>query len=483
MWYSSSVLLLTLIFDIGDMAFKTINSVLVSTFFLALIAMTCLLGTTSTAHANKKYASIVMDADTGVILSQSNADKKLHPASLTKIMTLVMVFDALEGGKIDLNDRITISRKAASMVPSKLGLPAGSSIRVKDAIYALVTKSANDIAVAVAEHIGGSERNFARLMTAKARAIGMNSTTFVNASGLHDRRQISTARDMAKLGRYSVYRYPRQYKYFSTARFKYRGKTYKNHNKLLGHYNGVDGIKTGYINASGFNLVASAERNGRRIIGVVFGGRSSKTRNDHMVTLLDRGFARVGDIQIAHKSVPKPGIKPAPYGETTLASAKGASMKHLKFDPKTFEQGDIDLQTSQRFDTGFMALNAHKQFVDKRYNVTPTGLKPTVKSLGTVTKKKDFNSQNPLPTSNKVKNVWGVQIGAFNSRIATETAVKTAKRLLPDDLRYARNTISPLVGAGRQYIYRARLTGYTKTDAQKVCTYFQDCMILSPTAQ
>ncbi|MGB1077090.1 MAG: D-alanyl-D-alanine carboxypeptidase family protein, partial [Bdellovibrionales bacterium] len=323
-------------------------------------------------------------------------------------------------------------------------------------------KSANDIVVAVAEHLGGTERNFARQMTQKAHSIGMRNTTFVNASGLHDRRQISTARDMAKLGRYSVYRYPNYYRYFSKTSFSYRGKSYRNHNKLLGHYNGVDGIKTGYVNASGFNLVASAERDGRRIIGVVFGGRSSKSRNDHMVKLLDRGFAKVGRIQTASRQVPKPGIKPNRFPEQTVASN---NMKQLNITPQNFEQGDIDPSTSVRFDTGFMALKAHQN----------RGLEKTT-------------SQKVTPkTHNIVKKVdqqiWGVQIGAFNSRVATETAVKTAKKLLPSDLQYSQNTISPLIGAGSQRIYRARLTGYTRTDAEKVCTYFQECMLVSPSAK
>lgn len=422
-----------------------------------------LLSAIQPAFANKKYASIVMDADTGVILSQSNADKKLHPASLTKIMTLIMVFDALESGKIGLRDRIRVSRKAASMVPSKLGLPAGSSIRVQDAIYSLVTKSANDIAVAVAEHIGGSEKNFARQMTKKAQEIGMRNTRFVNASGLHDRRQISTARDMAKLGRYSVYRYPNYYRYFSKTSFKYRGKTYKNHNKLLGNYNGVDGIKTGYVNASGFNLVASAERNGRRIIGVVFGGKSSKRRNDHMVTLLDRGFKKVGRIRVAKKSIPKPVMKPTTHTVqlASIAPQKSTSLI-TQNETQGFEQGDIDPKTSTRFDTGFMALRAHQGLVKKDYKSLKTPTKITV----------------PLTQSN-----WGIQIGAFNSHIATETAVKTAKRLLPESLRYAGNDISPLIAAQSQRIYRARLKGYSKEDAHKACSYFQDCMVISPPAQ
>ncbi len=432
---------------------------------LILLFSTLFVGLSSQAFANKKYASIVMDADTGVILSQSRADKKLHPASLTKIMTLVMVFDALETGKIGLRDRIRISSKAASMVPSKLDLPAGSSIRVQDAIYALVTKSANDVAVALEEHIGGSEKTFARQMTTKAHEIGMRNSHFVNASGLHNRRQVSTARDMAKLGRYTVHRYPKYYRYFSKSAFKYRGKTYKNHNKLLGSYNGVDGIKTGYVNASGFNLVASAERNGRRIVGVVFGGRSSKRRNDHMVKLLDRGFSKVGQTRVARHSVPKPHVKPIQTPQNTIVVAK---MKTLNVTKPNFEQGDIDPRTSLRFDTGFMALKAHKGFIQKDSE------SKGAKTLGTI--------QRP-PHSSSQKQFWGVQLGAFNSRIATETAVKTAKRLLPEKLRYARNIVSPLVGAQSQRIYRARLTGYSKTDAEQVCTYFQECMLISPAIQ
>lgn len=213
-----------------------------------------------------------MDASTGKILSQSNADKMLHPASLTKVMTLLMLFDAIDSGKIKLNDRIYMSRTAASMVPSKLNIPAGSYILVKDAIYALVTKSANDVAVAIAEKLGKTESRFAMMMTKKARQMGMNRTRFMNASGLHHPKQVTTARDMAKMGRYLIAIQPRYYRYFATQSFKYRGKSYRNHNRLLGQYNGMDGIKTGYIQASGFNLLASAKRRDKRLIGVVFGG-------------------------------------------------------------------------------------------------------------------------------------------------------------------------------------------------------------------
>jgi D-alanyl-D-alanine carboxypeptidase len=267
---------------------------------------------------NNKYASLVMDADTGMILSQRYADKSLHPASLTKMMTLLLTFEALDRRQISKNTRVRVSALAAKQVPSKLGLPAGSSIKVEDAIYALVTKSANDVAVALGEKLGGSQPRFAAMMTARARTIGMRKTRFKNANGLHHPAQVSTARDMAKLARYMLKRYPHYYRYFSTRSFTYKGKTYRNHNRLLKSYQGMDGFKTGYVNASGFNLVASAQRNGRRLIGVVFGGRSSKTRNDHMAEILDAGFSKVRKARLVPpKQPPIPQSKPG----TKVASA------------------------------------------------------------------------------------------------------------------------------------------------------------------
>lgn len=250
---------------------------------------------------NARYAAIVVDADTGVILHQSNPDKKLHPASLTKVMTLLLLFDAMDAGKVGLNDSIRVSRRAAAASPSKLGLSAGSSIRVKDAILALVTKSANDMAIAVAEHVGGSEENFARMMTSRAHELGMNNTTFRNASGLHNPGQVSSARDMAIMARYVINRYPSYYRFFATHRFTYQGRSYDNHNHLMETYKGMDGMKTGFINQSGFNLVASAVRGNQRLIGVVFGGRSANSRNARMKDLLDQGFRDIkrGEPQIA----------------------------------------------------------------------------------------------------------------------------------------------------------------------------------------
>ena len=238
------------------------------------------------ASANPKYAAYVIDANNGQVLFARNADARRYPASLTKMMTLYLVFEALEAGRISKTSRIPVSAKAAAEPPSKIGLRAGSSITVENAILSLVTKSANDVATAVGEFIGGSEANFARMMTAKARQLGMNSTQFRNAHGLPDNAQYTTARDMAILGIALREHFPRHYSYFSTRSFQLGKARYGNHNRLLGRIEGVDGIKTGYIRASGFNLVSSVKTNGRSIVGVVMGGKTGRSRDDHMAALI-----------------------------------------------------------------------------------------------------------------------------------------------------------------------------------------------------
>jgi D-alanyl-D-alanine carboxypeptidase len=220
----------------------------------------------------------VVDAGTGEVLHQVNADTRNYPASLTKMMTLYLAFEALDRGRLKMDQTLSVSRRA-------------QSIKVKDAILALVTKSANDAAVVIAEALAGSEIKFAQKMTAKARALGMTRTNFRNASGLPNRRQLSTARDMARLAQALIEDYPQFYTYFSTEKFTYKGRTYSNHNSLLRRYAGTDGLKTGYTRASGFNLAASSLRDGRRLIAVVFGGKTASSRDRHITGLLDKGFA------------------------------------------------------------------------------------------------------------------------------------------------------------------------------------------------
>jgi D-alanyl-D-alanine carboxypeptidase len=262
----------------------------ICTFFL--VCYTCQLYAQDIIPA--KYAAIVVDYKTGEVLYAKNANDIRYPASLTKMMTLFLVFEAIDHGILSLDQPLTVSQHAAKQKPSKLGLRPGQTITVRNAILALVTKSANDVAAVIAESLAGSEEKFSRMMTAQARELGMRNTYFYNASGLPHDRQRTTAADMARLSIALLHYFPHYYHYFKTQNFSYKKHKYRNHNRLLGEASGVDGIKTGYIRASGFNLAASAVRKGKRIIAVVMGGKTAKSRNHHMQQLLDRGFSRAG---------------------------------------------------------------------------------------------------------------------------------------------------------------------------------------------
>jgi len=249
------------------------------------------------AHADitnrANYAAILLDSR-GQVLHQVNADEPRFPASLTKMMTLYMLFEAMRDGRVQPDARITMSAEAATRPPSKLGLPAGYSLALEDAILAVVTRSANDVAAAIAEHLGGTEERFGQMMTQRARSLGMTRSTFRNASGLPDPEQRTTARDMALLGSRLQADFPRQYAYFSTTAFRWNNREIHNHNHMLSAYEGMDGIKTGYTRWSGFNIVTSARRDGVRLIGAVMGGGSWVERDRHMAGLMDDGFQRVG---------------------------------------------------------------------------------------------------------------------------------------------------------------------------------------------
>ncbi len=297
------------------------RAVVLFLFFLPFLA---LLGA---PRAEAKYASLIMDAETGRILSQTNADTRNYPASLTKMMTLYLVFEALDNGRLAADDHLVVSARAARQPSSKLGLRRGRTISVRDAILAIITKSANDAATVLAEALGGTERRFAMIMTAKARRLGMSRTTFRNASGLYNRGHLSTAKDMAVLARRLLTDFPSYYRMFSTAQFSFDGRVNKNHNKLLKTYKGADGIKTGYIRASGYNLVASARRGGRRLIGVVFGGRSARGRDRQMTRLLDKGFLLIDAPQVAQSG---PGKTKKAAKPRKTASRKRASKEKWK---------------------------------------------------------------------------------------------------------------------------------------------------------
>lgn len=457
--------------------------------FVMMFICIALISTTSHAKAKQekyhdKYAALIMDADTGLILHQENANKRLHPASLTKLMTLLMVFDAIDHGALRLNDRVYISEHAASMIPSKLGLKPGTSIKVKDAIYALVTKSANDVAVALGEKLGGSESKFALMMTRKARKLGMTRTRFRNASGLHDPSQISTARDMSRLAQAMLTRYKRHYHYFSKRTFTYHGKTYKSHNKLMDTYAGMDGMKTGYIKASGFNLVSSAVRHDRRLIGVVFGGKTGKSRNAIMERLMDRGFAKVGNIAIAKNNIPVPArkpvqniefaalkkIKPAqtqstPEKETralTLASRwdmLDSSREDSMFN-KMIGQGDYDITVRNRIETGLIAISAHLG-----ETIPSASAAPKMTKLAALHTQRD-------------KGQWAIQIGAFTTRERADRALTEGLKQLPSSLQHGKTTVAP-TKTGQGWIFRSRLHGYSKQAAHEACSFLQDCIPMS----
>jgi len=278
------------------------------------------------AAVKRAYAGIVVDAKSGKTLYSRAADSPRYPASITKVMTLYVVFQELESGRMKLSTRMRVSKHAANAVPSKLGLKVGSTISVENAIKALVTKSANDVARVIAEHISGSETKFAQRMTKVARALGMKRTTYANASGLPNSRQVTTVRDQSRLGIAIYQHYPKYYKYFQTRSFKYNGKTYGNHNRLLGQ-NGVDGIKTGYIRASGFNLLTAARKNNRHIVVVAFGFDSGNQRNAKVASLVRSNLtkARRGNY-VAQARI----AKPRSSGTITRVAVQVTPMPRLK---------------------------------------------------------------------------------------------------------------------------------------------------------
>ena len=363
------------------------------------------------SSAKAKYASFIINENTKRIYHNTNADTRNYPASLTKIMTLYMVFDALKNKKISMNTKFKISKRAARQPPSKLNLSAGSSITVKNAILALITKSANDVATVVAENLGKSERNFARLMTRKAKKLGMTRTTFKNASGLPNRGQLSTARDMAILGMAIRKNHPNFFKLFKTKSFVYKGIKYTNHNNLLSNYSGTDGIKTGYTNASGFNLVASVERNGQRIIGVVFGGKKARSRDKHMINLLNKYFKTSPSKPLVR--IAKPSEIPKVRPKIIIAEK---NVKSFKIPPKTT---------------------------------------------------KTLYSEN-------VQDDWFVQIGAFKNRLNAHKAARNARNIVPEQLGNLPASLSKITKTNNannnlEYLWRVRFIELAENQARSVC--------------
>lgn len=379
--------------------------------FLLVLAGFFLLLAGQPAGANPRYASIVIEEASGRVLFSRSADKQLYPASLTKIMTLYMMFEALENGQLTKKTRMKVSRVAASRSPSKLYLKPGETIQAEEAILALVTKSANDVATVVAEHLAGDEASFAIQMTKKAKQLGMRRTVFKNASGLPNRAQKSTARDMARLGIAIRRDFPQYFDYFKRRSWRWRGRVYSNHNKLLSRFSGTDGIKTGYTGASGFNLVATAEQNGVRLIGVVFGGRKSSSRDQHMISLLTRQFKRAQPVQIA--SLPAAGPTPRPPLPVELAGAG---------------------QTGSQL---------------------PAPILPAEE-----TSRSDLLAETPAS--------WAIQVGSYARRINAHKAAVAARRAVPTMLEMVPADVR-LVTRGSLPLWRVRFAGLEEDQARAVC--------------
>ena len=275
-------------------AISSIFSILGAVIALGLILAVATPSSAAT-NTNPRYSALVMNAETGDVLYSRSADSRRYPASLTKVMTLYLLFEAIEEGELTMESELTVSRRAAGQPPSKLGVVAGTTISVSDAIQALAVRSANDVAVVVAEGLAANEWQFSRLMTARAQEMGMDHTRFENASGLPHARQQSTARDLGVMAMHMVNDFPQYLHYFSQREFTYGERTWQTHNHLLENYEGTTGMKTGYIRASGFNLIATVDRNGHSLVGIVMGGRSVVTRDNEMMRLLDLNFGRLNE--------------------------------------------------------------------------------------------------------------------------------------------------------------------------------------------
>ncbi|MGR4066485.1 D-alanyl-D-alanine carboxypeptidase [Halomonas sp. LR3S48] len=406
-----------------------------------------------TAQANPRYAAIVIDVESGDVLHAANADATRYPASLTKMMTLYMLFEALENGSMHMSQSLPVSSHAASMPASKLWLSAGSSITVEEAIKALVVRSANDVAVVVAEALGSTESGFARMMTQRASELGMPNTVFRNASGLPDNAQVTTARDMATLSIRLMQDYPQYYHYFSTQSFTYRGTTHTSHNRLVRNYPGADGLKTGFIRASGFNVATSAIRDNRRIVSVVMGGFTAASRDTHMSDLLDRGFARLSMLQrgdwIARADVLGDRMElpeSPPASSQQLASAPQAtSMPEVSDTERRLSfQSEMDIEMGSA-DDPIRALIAQ--------------------------------ADAPRASSGN----WAVQVGAFNDadqarHLATRAADQLASLL--NDVR-----VSVAESGGERRVFRARLVDLQENDAHSACNSLRaqgmDCMVVA----
>ena len=434
----------------------------------------------SPAFANNKYASIVVNAYNGKVLYARNADSRRYPASLTKIMTLYLLFEALERGDVSMTTKLVASKAAANVEPTKLGLKPGSTISVEDAIRGMSVKSYNDVAVMVAEKLGGTQSQFAELMTQKAWSMGMKGTKFRNASGLPDKNQYTTARDMATLSLRLYEDFPQYYRYFGLKSFTWKGKTYKSHNKLVRYNADIDGIKTGYIRASGFNVATSMKRSGQRLMAVVMGGKRASSRDAHMRLLLDEQFKRLmkdPGLGLNVAAITKPIQKPtaaqalaAAAGDRTIGvsrqvAAASLSSTDLSIEPRVGSnarpQTDPIGELISAQDIDAPALTTQSIPVD---DSQPVALKLARAQAG---------SQVMLSAKlNDPEAFYGVQIGAYGIKELAVQRLNTAADKAPELLTGVVFAILPVEVESRK-IFRARIGPYRENEAEATCALLQ----------
>jgi len=460
-------------------------------------------------------ASIVVDGNTGQVLQASNPDAPRHPASLTKIMTLYMLFEHLDAGKIKLDTPLKISEHAADQDPTKLDLKPGQTIPVEDAIKGVVTRSANDAAVVIAENLGGSEDEFAKLMTQKAHALGMSRTTYVNASGLPDDDQITTARDQALLGRAIQDRFPRYYKYFSLPAFVYHGVAIRNHDHLLGQVEGVDGIKTGFTRASGFNLVTSVHRDGRYVVAVVLGGRSAFQRDAHMRELIG-AHIKEASLQrtapaIAEQTAPREEPQPAALTKAAMVSradptptatvstraitgsndpiqpllVKTVSYRIAAAPPAPLAPMPALVAAPQPEAPRIVVASADtvppvtiaavksdpiKPEPAKREAITPDIAKTEVATVAPASPEpaKAEPAKSEPPAQIRAHGGWLIQIGAYPGEDEAKQHLSAAQSKVHDKLAAA-DPFTERVLKGDKALYRARFAGFDKETADATC--------------
>ncbi|MFZ1852033.1 MAG: D-alanyl-D-alanine carboxypeptidase family protein [Nitrosomonas sp.] len=402
------------------------------------------------AYANPLHASIVIDADTKQVLHELHADAARYPASLTKMMTLYMLFEALEQRKLSLNSRMYVSHHAASMPPTNINLREGDSLSVHEAIQALVVRSANNVAAVVAETLGGSETNFSEMMTAKAYRIGMMGTNFRNASGLPHFQQITTARDMAKLSARLMSDFPRYYHYFSTPSFNFKGTTYNSHNRMVRNVHGVDGLKTGFIRASGFNIATSAKRNNHRVIVVVMGGQTASLRDQQVSQLLEYSF------------------NGGNFAQFVTNDAIARSMA-VAAQPVSANYSD----TKKKIPTILSQSDSNKK-------IKPIRAEKFIESQKVIQAKTTTNkpAEKLKVLKNDKNRRWEVQIGSYAQQQKAQAQAKAAKRWVSGSV-----VISEIAVSNRK-VYRARLVGLQENQAREGCQSLSrqgiECLVVRP---